>query len=177
MNSAQFLSSPQVADRLGISERSLARLRAEGGGPPFVKIGRRVVYSPAALASWVQQREQPRGGLADDLRQIADALTASDEAEQRRRILADQAEMMQALSDRDADLSDRLLVAVREALANCGVDDRASAEDVETAIGVLATMAIARLLWLSGPAWPQALELFIENVRRTAESGASEEAN
>ena len=54
----RFLTSPEVALRLGISERGLCRLRAEGGGPPFVKIGRRVAYNPASLAEWIQRRER-----------------------------------------------------------------------------------------------------------------------
>lgn len=54
----RFLTSPEVARRLGISERGLSRFRAEGGGPPFVKIGRRVAYNPASLAEWIQRQER-----------------------------------------------------------------------------------------------------------------------
>jgi predicted DNA-binding transcriptional regulator AlpA len=54
----RFLTSPEVASRLGISERGLTRLRADGGGPPFVRIGRRVAYNPASLAEWIQRQER-----------------------------------------------------------------------------------------------------------------------
>jgi len=54
----RFLTSPEVARRLGISERSLSRLRETGGGPPFVKIGRRVAYNPASLTDWTLRLER-----------------------------------------------------------------------------------------------------------------------
>ncbi|MBI1867078.1 MAG: hypothetical protein HYS06_02065 [Methylocystis sp.] len=38
------------------SARTLAKLRSVGGGPEFRRIGRIVVYDPAALDRWAQSR-------------------------------------------------------------------------------------------------------------------------
>ena len=38
--------------------KNLCKLAVVGGGPEFVKIGRRVGYTPAALDAWVQSRLQ-----------------------------------------------------------------------------------------------------------------------
>ena len=55
------LASPQeVARALEVTERTLARWRSEGGGPGFVKVGRRVFYRWSAINRWIERRE--RGG-------------------------------------------------------------------------------------------------------------------
>ncbi|MER8859050.1 hypothetical protein NKI09_15510 [Mesorhizobium sp. M0757] len=38
------------------SPNTLAKLRTIGGGPPFMKFGEEVYYSPAALDVWVEER-------------------------------------------------------------------------------------------------------------------------
>ena len=53
----QLLNKPQAAEFLGISERTLSRLQAEGIGPPRVKIGRRVVYLLDSLLLWLKSQE------------------------------------------------------------------------------------------------------------------------
>lgn len=61
---AGLLTSRQAAGWLGISERSLMRMKAEGS-VPFVKLaGRTVRYRLASLEVWAEsqeQRETPRG--------------------------------------------------------------------------------------------------------------------
>ena len=53
-------NSKETADRIGWSERSLERARGTGEGPPFIRIGaRRVMYSPAAVAAWLERRTFP----------------------------------------------------------------------------------------------------------------------
>jgi excisionase family DNA binding protein len=52
----QNLTSEQTAKLLGLSEPTLQRMRTDGSGPPFVKLGRRVLYSPARLMEWLAQR-------------------------------------------------------------------------------------------------------------------------
>ena len=47
---------PIVAKRLGTSERTLERLRATGGGPRFVKVGRLIRYRESDLESWLAAR-------------------------------------------------------------------------------------------------------------------------
>lgn len=47
----------ETADRIGWSERSLERARITGEGPPFIRVGtRRVMYSPDAVAAWLDRR-------------------------------------------------------------------------------------------------------------------------
>jgi predicted DNA-binding transcriptional regulator AlpA len=48
-----LLSAPQAADRLNLSASTLAKLRLSGEGPPFSKLGRRVVYKDEDLQTWV----------------------------------------------------------------------------------------------------------------------------
>ena len=43
-----------AAQRLGVSEASLARWRCDGSGPPFVKIGGKVGYLDEDLDSFLE---------------------------------------------------------------------------------------------------------------------------
>lgn len=51
--SPTFLNTAQAAAYLGVSERSLRRLRMEGEGPNFARVGGKVGYEPAALDAWL----------------------------------------------------------------------------------------------------------------------------
>ena len=48
-----LLTPEQTADRTRLSKSTLAKLRCRGGGPPFVKLGARVLYVAAELDEWV----------------------------------------------------------------------------------------------------------------------------
>jgi len=62
MQFEKLLSTTEAADRLGVSGSYLNKLRVTGGGPPFVKIGTRVAYDPADLATWLDgQKRQDTG--------------------------------------------------------------------------------------------------------------------
>jgi predicted DNA-binding transcriptional regulator AlpA len=50
------LPSRDAARMVGLSESTLAKLRLNGNGPIYCKLGRRVVYRPADLESWLQSR-------------------------------------------------------------------------------------------------------------------------
>jgi Helix-turn-helix domain len=54
--SIRLLSNQEAADFLHLSPRTLEKLRVVGGGPPFLKLGRRVVYAAADLEAWAQRR-------------------------------------------------------------------------------------------------------------------------
>jgi predicted DNA-binding transcriptional regulator AlpA len=55
-----YISQKAAAAKYGISGRMLARLREEGGGPEYIRLGRRrVVYAAAALAAWVAANTHP----------------------------------------------------------------------------------------------------------------------
>jgi hypothetical protein len=40
----------------GLSESTLAKLRVNGNGPPYCKLGRRVIYRAEDLQSWLKSR-------------------------------------------------------------------------------------------------------------------------
>lgn len=54
----KLLSAHEAAGRLGISESHLNKLRLTSGGPPFVKIGARIVYDPSDLTAWIESRKR-----------------------------------------------------------------------------------------------------------------------
>ena len=47
------LDASQTAQRLGLSISTLAKMRLYGNGPTYSKLGRRVVYRPEDLESWI----------------------------------------------------------------------------------------------------------------------------
>lgn len=47
------LNAGQVAEQLGLSESTLAKMRLSGDGPPYSKLGRRVVYRPEDIDAWI----------------------------------------------------------------------------------------------------------------------------
>lgn len=51
-----FLDAVQAADFLRLSPRTLEKQRVVGGGPRFMKLGRRVVYKLADLEAWASAR-------------------------------------------------------------------------------------------------------------------------
>jgi predicted DNA-binding transcriptional regulator AlpA len=52
-----LLTPQDAAQMLRVSRQHLARLRVEGGGPPFVKLSHRVVaYRPSDVEAWVAAR-------------------------------------------------------------------------------------------------------------------------
>lgn len=50
------LPTEHAAAYLGLSPKTLETLRTRGGGPPFLKLGRRVVYRKSDLELWLAQR-------------------------------------------------------------------------------------------------------------------------
>ena len=52
----RFLDTDAAADYLGLSPRTLQKHRVYGGGPPFRKFGRRVLYALDDLDSWADAR-------------------------------------------------------------------------------------------------------------------------
>ncbi len=56
---SQNLRADAAAKYLGVSVSVLAKMRMRGDGPPFVKLGRRIViYRLADLAAWMDQRQR-----------------------------------------------------------------------------------------------------------------------
>ncbi len=64
MNNRRLLSTPEAAERIGVSPSILNKWRLSAGeGPPFAKIGACVRYDPDDLDAWVQSRK--RSSTAD----------------------------------------------------------------------------------------------------------------
>jgi len=52
----RLLTQREAASALRLSERTLERLRLQGGGPPFVKANRSVRYRECDLEKWIETR-------------------------------------------------------------------------------------------------------------------------
>jgi predicted DNA-binding transcriptional regulator AlpA len=53
---SKVITATAAAKFVGLSESTLAKLRLNGNGPTYCKLGRRVVYRPADLETWLQSR-------------------------------------------------------------------------------------------------------------------------
>ena len=53
---SKVLVSRDAARFVGLSESTLAKMRLNGNGPIYCKLGRRVVYRPVDLEEWLQSR-------------------------------------------------------------------------------------------------------------------------
>jgi predicted DNA-binding transcriptional regulator AlpA len=53
-----LLNSKKAAAFLGISERTLERLRTAGEGPKYFKFGMTVRYDPADIVAWLKGRKR-----------------------------------------------------------------------------------------------------------------------
>ncbi len=53
-----FLDTRRAAKVLGMSSRTLEKWRGLGTGPPFLKLGRRVLYSTTDLEAWIRSRRR-----------------------------------------------------------------------------------------------------------------------
>ena len=52
----ECLDERSTAERTTLSVRMLQQLRRDGGGPPFAKVGRRVIYRWADVEAWLAAR-------------------------------------------------------------------------------------------------------------------------
>ena len=52
------MNAKKAAAFLGVSERTLERLRTEGEGPVYLKFGMTVRYDPADLHDWIEHRKR-----------------------------------------------------------------------------------------------------------------------
>ncbi len=48
-----LLDTTQAAERTRLARATLAKLRVFGGGPPFVKLGAKVLYDADDLSAWI----------------------------------------------------------------------------------------------------------------------------
>jgi predicted DNA-binding transcriptional regulator AlpA len=62
--SRKMLRAPEAAAYCGSSASTFAKYRLFGGGPVWVRLGRRVVYDPADLDQWLAAHRCTPGDLA-----------------------------------------------------------------------------------------------------------------
>jgi hypothetical protein len=53
-----LLTPKETAARLHVSNSWLAKARMRGDGPPFIKVGRSIRYSEAALLQWLRSQQR-----------------------------------------------------------------------------------------------------------------------
>ena len=52
MSERAYLTSKEVADRWRLSDQTLANWRHAGKGPPFIRVGSRVLYPIEGINAW-----------------------------------------------------------------------------------------------------------------------------
>ena len=57
-NHLNLLSPKEAAKLLKVSTSWLAKARMTGDGPPYIRIGRSIRYSEAALLQWLKSRQR-----------------------------------------------------------------------------------------------------------------------
>ncbi len=50
--------TPEASKLAALSESSLEKRRVSGDGPPFIKIGRRVLYYPSDIRRWLESKKR-----------------------------------------------------------------------------------------------------------------------
>ena len=67
MSDRAYLTSKEVADRWRLSDKTMANWRHAGKGPPFIRVGSRVLYPIEGINAfeklsqqWLSAEEQPQ---------------------------------------------------------------------------------------------------------------------
>ena len=55
---SRYLGPEEAAQYLGLSPKTLQRMRVTGEGPPYVKVRRRVIYDRLDLDDWAAKRKR-----------------------------------------------------------------------------------------------------------------------
>jgi excisionase family DNA binding protein len=55
---ADFMTQEEAAAELGIHVKTLQRWRVDNQGPPYTKLGRRILYQRSAVKQWIHTRER-----------------------------------------------------------------------------------------------------------------------
>jgi hypothetical protein len=53
LSNSAYLTSKEAAIFLRSSASTLSKFRVYGGGPPYLKLGRKILYERAALVEWL----------------------------------------------------------------------------------------------------------------------------
>lgn len=57
-------SSKDLAERLGVSTETLRYWRERGDGPPWLRVGKLIKYSPGDVEKWLAESSDHRDDLA-----------------------------------------------------------------------------------------------------------------
>jgi hypothetical protein len=76
--SDEKFTSPDAARYLGLAKSTLPKLRCRGGSPPFLRLGRKIVYCRTDLDAWLSVRRATSTSDADRLpRRLTDTDTVA----------------------------------------------------------------------------------------------------
>ncbi len=65
MDNDPLFSTAQASQYVGMARQTLARLRVEGSGPAYFKLGSKVAYRRSTLDAWLAERV--RRSTSDDV--------------------------------------------------------------------------------------------------------------
>ena len=54
----ELITEAEYAEKRGVCVRTVQRERAMRVAPPFIKLGRKIYYRPAAVEAWLLAKEQ-----------------------------------------------------------------------------------------------------------------------
>lgn len=76
----RYLDTVQAADWLGLSPKTLQRMRLTGEGPLYAKWRRRVIYDRADLDDWLARRKRRFTGESVDEQEPAEEAESAEAA-------------------------------------------------------------------------------------------------
>ena len=68
--SARYFRTAPAAEHCNSTKSTFEKLRVTGGGPPFIKMGKTVVYDVTDLDAWMAERRFRSTAEADAARQV-----------------------------------------------------------------------------------------------------------
>jgi hypothetical protein len=75
-----LIDTHEVAERLGIPERTLDQWAYLGKGPPFMKLGKHRRYDPMRLQQWIDAQHEHSAPSEDRAARTATSRTSSHHA-------------------------------------------------------------------------------------------------
>lgn len=66
-----YWTTKELSKQITLSVSRLKQLRCEGGGPPFVRVGRRICYDPSDIEKWLNKQKVRKNGKRDRRRKAS----------------------------------------------------------------------------------------------------------
>lgn len=70
LNALHLLPEREMAKALGIKYSMIRKLRIENG-LPFIQLGKKILYRPQAVETWLGQQEESNTGVLSEVRRIS----------------------------------------------------------------------------------------------------------